>query len=79
MGEALLYNSVLTTLDFQCIKYLIVSDFVMLIGLMNCADNNIGAEGATVLGDVLKQNSTLIMLNLWSMKQLIFCDIVVLS
>ena len=34
-----------------------------------CTDNKIGDEGAIVLGEALKDNSTLTQLNLYGMKQ----------
>ena len=78
MSDALKINTTLTTLDLrreQAQKTMVMIEWIGCDGLKQCCthlveqtqtDNNIGAEGACVLSDALKVNTTLTTLDLWS-------------
>ena len=65
LGDALLTNSVLSTLDLSCIymNYFCCCCLNLLIGIWWTA-NSLRSEGAVVIAEVLKTNTSLVSLNL---------------
>ena len=74
LGEVLKFNTILTTLELGSIKTFDFNIFDYILPIHSYlfiyvyTDNNVGVEGAKVLGEALKYNNVLTTLYLKSIK-----------